>query len=749
MKYLISKQALTLAAAILSLSATANTTSVQNDYGHGAISKGFSGKYSAGKSLAPVNAGENDAVLFFEGFEGGNDGDVTWLPTGWERLSKGAPGLADVNKWYNSPTTSTSTDLLPAGSEGKRFEAIVASSDKEQDEWLITPEMTVREGDILSFKTYFLPFYFFYTDSKHYDWQNGKWIKQEICQDLKLYVKEGEGDFTLLHSFAEDYMGVDYNTLMTDDLGGKMKDFQFPLTNYAGKAVRFAFQYVGIDGNAVFVDAVRVGLPETTPKYLPPFSTLYYGTQLGGSYGLAPQSIAVFPVNAPVTFMNYSDYIEGQSFDWSAQNADCETTDTKDPNEFAVTYKPKYSEDGTFVPSENWHAAPQLTMSAPGYAPATYTWDIHAMQTGGNASYAIAGGNANFGLLQANPNLDFDFPTEYIDFGKPSMPLFGYDSDSKEWWTNHTIGEEAGPDDYAIVKGVLNFIYPSTSPLVINGVTAMAYGNVDADLELKMEFFVINEDYTPAERPFASATITGNDIIGRDPEINNMLVLPFRFETPVVIDDSETAYIVKLSGFDSEKVTYFAPYQSWKPMDVCLSFIEEEVAYNGQKDVTFVPTANFKNEDGDELMSAFCFNLDGYFPWLTADLAEIDLGTSLSGIISLDSFNDGADYKVEAPEWLSATVTGRYNSAKLNLTATATETPRDGNVTISAPGVSKTFKVHQGVTDTTGISDITPDDNSISEIYTIDGKPVNTGELAPGIYIVRRNDGSTSKIMIR
>lgn len=740
---------------LLMLSAAAISAGAANaagaGFGTGRPLTSFRVPQNLTQSINPLKAAAQDeTVLFYEGFEGNPDtGNISWLPDGWERTSKGDPTLTDIEKWYNGTTTST-VDNMPSGAEGSRFELIVASNDKQQDEWLMTPTMTIRDNDRLSFKVYFLPFYFFYTDSKHYDWQNGQWINQEICQDFKLYVRiDGEENFTLLHSFAEDYMGVSYNDLMKDDLGGKMKDFTQDLTAYVGKKVRFAFQYIGMDGNAVMIDAVRVGFPETTPAYSAPYSTLYYGTMLNGNYSLAPETVAVFPAASPIVFTNDSPYIEGQTFSWSAKSADGEEITSDSEDDFTVSFNPVYAGTSTeFVAADNWHPLPTLTMSAPDHSPASYTWDIRAMQTGGNAAYNIAGQTetSRFGLLQSNPSLDFDFLTEDIDFGVQSVPVFGHNAGSTEWWTDHFFNGEPQEGESVSVRAILNYIYPASSPLVINGVTFMGYGLINENSRMKVEFIRLNEDFEPEETAFASAEISGKDVIGRDPEMNSILAFPFTLDAPVVIDANDApAYIVKLSGFNSDEVPYFAPLQSWKPADICLGFAEVAITSNGVTRPSYIPSANFSNEYG-EMMSGFCFNFDAYFPWLIASEETINLSSGVKAEVALDSYLDGTAYKVEAPEWLTATVTGRYKNARLELVADKAQEARKGTVTISATGVSKTFTVEQAMT---GIDNIAADGRTVKEIYTISGQRVDADNLFPGVYVVKYTDGTVAKTIVR
>ncbi len=50
------------------------------------------------------------------------------------------------------------------------------------------------------------------------------------------------------------------------------------MTQFAGKKTKFAFRYVGSDGNTMFIDAIGVGYPELEDiSYTNPFETLYWG----------------------------------------------------------------------------------------------------------------------------------------------------------------------------------------------------------------------------------------------------------------------------------------------------------------------------------------------------------------------------------------------------------------------------------------------------------------------------------------
>ena len=697
----------------------------------------------ASSSIDPLRISASAGEALFEGFEAAPSADdLSWLPEGWERQSNGDPALSSIQTWYNSPSTYQIAPL-----EGVRFEAVVACSDKYQDEWLVSPEITVGEGYELSFDSYFMPFFFYYTDSNHYDWTTDQWKSQEICQDFKVMIKSADdADFQLLHSFADQYMGTPYSDLMILDFGGKMQQFTFSLAAYEGKRVRIAFQYVGQDGNAVFVDAVRVGLPKAQPSYMPPFSALYYGLETGGNYGLAPQSIAVVPAFSPVTFSNTSAWLEGQAFEWIFPEG---TVAESDDDEATVAYGAVCS-GSAWLSTDNWHQAPTLAMTADGHAPASTTWDVRAVQAGGWAEYTFAGDTVvtSFGLVQANPNLDFDFATEYIDFGKPSAPIFGYDADTEAWWTDHYFQDMAEEGDYARVNAVINYLHPATSPLVLTGVQPLAYGRVDDDAEFTLEILRLNEGFEPEPEPIASAMIHGSDIPTRDPQMNTALVMPFVFDAPVVIDQSAPAYIVRLSGFRSDKVRYFAPYQSWKPSrdGLCLGFAEVEIATSEQQGFSYIPVANFANEYG-EMYSAFCFNLIGWFPWFEPSAGKVELDAEGTAAVAVSSSCDPSEVQIDAPEWLRVSLSGRFGNAVVNIEAVGTG-ESEAAVRFRAPGIYKEITVAPYGSNAIG-SVVADSDRQVEAVYTVGGVRVDAAALIPGVYVVRYTDGSASRVLVK
>ena len=124
------------------------------------------------------------------------------------------------------------------------------------------------------------------------------------------------------------------------------------------------------------------------------------------------------------------------------------------------------------------------------------------------------------------------------------------------------------------------------------------------------------------------------------------------------------------------------------------------------------------------MMAAFAINLDSYYPWMQCTTDEVTIDSTKAVEISLDMFHDAADVTVDAPEWIEATLTGRYGDAVLSVKAVgSTESDTEGVITLSAPGVKKEINVKQL---TSGIETVTAvSDAPVKAIHTLTGQQVS------------------------
>lgn len=691
-------------------------------------------------------ATSDNGSSFAESFEGFN-GESSWLPEGWTR--KSTEGLDYINSWFiAAPNSGT-----PSPADGDYFAEIIFAS-TEQDEWLITPEVSVPENGILSFYSYFEPVYLFDMSNEYIDWDNLVFIEKHIAATLQILVSVDGGEWTLLKDVSDDYKDMSLMDLFYAQPMGMTK-MTLSLGKYNGKKIKVAFRYVGKDGNSMFIDNVKIGLPELEASYMNPDGTLFWGTDK--AFSIAPYSIMMEPVYTPLTWMN-TTYNEAASYSWLYHDPVSNDLVTVESEDLTMTYKPDYTNE--FTTRNNLYYLPTLTASAAGASDGSYKAPYDFFQAGGRADMLFDGDNelSSFGLMTC------DFLTEgmtimTVDADDPmeaSLPIFGHNEKTTEWWTNHYFQGQQDEGDKAEVRGIINFFQAPTSPMVIDGLWLNAKGQISDNAEFKAEIFPLSDEFVPAEEPLAAATCKGSDVIVIEGGVQAYLTIPFSFESPVVVSNKDfNYYIVKVSGFNSDAVTYFAPMQSMLPAPnlMCYGWLDVNIAYNGMERNTLIPIANFETELG-ECYNSFFINLSGTYPWLQGNEDKFEAkaeGESKEFI--LDSYYDGSKLKFEAntadgslPSWLNASCVGRYGNTKLTFTVAPGTEACSCDVTVSAPGVSKTYQISRNAT--SGIENVetSATSNNVVGIYNISGQRISDTNNSGSIRIVKYADGSTKKI---
>lgn len=690
-------------------------------------------------------------VLLRESFENPGD-DVMWLPEGWTMESKGSAELTDDQKWGSTQQAAMGM-ALPT--DGKWMYGIGFSS-LDQDEWLISPEIEIPDGDYqLTYDLYLSPFFFFNLDDEHMNWNEWAFIEQEVISTVQVLVSVDGGEFQVIHDFAQDFMG---QTAM--EIGYEFEDGFYrqteSLSDYKNKKIKFAFRYYGHDGNSEFLDNVCVSLPPLEGVAMSiPYSTQYYGLSSDAIFNALTSGIATYPVYAPITFMNntWEDY----TYEWHYYGNDSQWATADGNEDLKLEYAPDYKSD--FTKRNNLFYPPYLSASAPGYIEGRAEMpNITYLQAGGKPEWAEGESVFEFGMLPFNAHESKVgyYTVEGPDFGERATPLFGHDKNTTKWWTDYTFDGEAEEGDKVELTGILNYIYPAEkSALVVDKIWLHAIGIISDNAEFKVEVFSNSEYYEDGEymgdvmdeKPIATATLKGSQVLGiGEPDYLSNLCLVFNFETPVVLDNSHPSYMIKITGFNSDEVTWFSPLQQWRPNPdyLCFGWLEKTVTTNGRNRTTLNPVAYYENEYG-EMYCAFDINLGAAYPWLTADDTTVELGSLRQAEIAVETYYNGSDLTIESSPWIEATASGRYNECKILVNADQATEAREGFVKVSAPGVeTKTFKVTQ---DVSALSAIEAAGRTVKAVFTPAGTPADLS--APGIYIVTYSDGSVEKTVVK
>lgn len=665
-----------------------------------------------------------------EGFEGYDPANEAWLPDGWSlrRLSN----REDAGTWGILPD--------PAAAYVAGFNGAAMSINFDSnflDEWLVTPEFTVRENMELSFNAINDGVWYF--SMENVDWDTMSYVGDKIlAYDLKVMISTDGGEtWNLLKSLASDFMEDDLMTLY-NDMTSAAKKLKISLAEYAGKNVKIGFEYVGTDGQTGVIDDVRVALPELELSYQIPTGGLYYGMSKD-SYTLN-HSILCVPVFQPVTWTNMS-YNEGATYAWRYFDSDNEWKTSTEQDALTVTFRLDYKSE--FTTRNNLYYSPVLVGESAAASPGEYSLGEYS-QAGGKAEFMIKDEEGQQRLTDFGMGVVDPLTEGFSTFTDKLVPIFGYSGDSDNYWTSYTFGEDAEPTetDWVKMTNIMNFFTAGESPLVINGVWVSAFGKISDGARFKAEVVALNEDFTPGE-VLASAECAGSDvdIIVRENASTDFLSVPFTFAEPLVMSsDVCDYYVVRFSGFnDPANVEYFSPILSEKdsPSGMAFGWIGKEICNGGEVRESMTAVYGYTG-----VLQSFYIQLDGHYAWLQGgENAEIVPGETVSH--PLDSYHPGEKLSVEnLPAWLTASVSGRYGETKLNLTASA-DAPVNEETTVMVKGAGVSHDVKVKV-NPSGVFEIGADNAEVEAIYTLQGVRVANADAA-GIYLVKLSNGKVVK----
>ena len=700
------------------------------------------------KKSMPKRAATNGTAALFESFEAYDGTSEGWIPDGWTTESLGSNELTAKQKWnaFSQPNY-----YFPAPTDGIYYINLsVAGGDKLQDEKLISPIFTVEEKMTLSFDMYTACMYYY--DWAYYNPDEMVFTQFEAKGDIKVLIREeGANEWTPIYSMTDDNAGK----AAYDMIGGSgvLEPVTVSLDGYEGKNVQIAFHYYGTDCDSAILDNIAVDYPGIDiPPYLEPYETLFYGfsSEQGWTVNITP--IAMLPVYADLMWINdpfgMAEFPEGTTCAWTYQDpATGEmTVSDSDPDFLLLKYAPNYSTESTT--RHNLVAPPTISASAPQYKESVYAPTYNYIQIGGSTEVMFNDGSAEvYGLLPFDPITQGI--TEVLaarEYGSANIPVFGRGEGVSDFWTKYTFDDEASEENFVTLDAILNFIYPSASPLVVSKAHLLAMGKISPEAEFTIEILAMANDYVIEGAPVvASAVCKGTDVVTYEFGSSDYLTIPFNFDTPVVLDQSNIAYAARITGFNGKGVELFSPMIGEYPHTyLCHGWIEKTITREGNPRKTWSAIANISNEYGD-LMSGFAINLVGEYPWLTSEVTDIAVpsdGTPLE--IALSSYYDGSRFTVDAPAGVTASVSGRYGNTVLNVRHNDTEVIAEGTLTLNAPGVELSFNI----TEFAGVNDLiaAPADAVPVEYFTPDGRRINESAATEGIFIVRYSDGSVRKI---
>lgn len=689
-----------------------------------------------------------DGYVMFEGFEGWDGTTLDWTPEGWTVEMKG-----DVDREYSwTPVIPNSN--LPAAPEGQYSYGISYSESANQDEWLISPEVEIEGGMVATFSLFLNPAYLFKFDKDHVDFDKGEFIgEKEVAATLQLLVlPEGEKDWSTVYDVVDEYRDMTLSELRyayTESFDPRTVD----LSEFAGKKIKLAIRYVGIDGNTMFIDAIGIGYPLLENiSYLDPWSTLYWGFDRSATLNGSAAPVALYPVFTDLTWQNFSE--ADATFQWEYEDPDHKDSflTSDEQYDLTVNYKPDYSSATT--KKNNFYRPPTLKASAPQARPGSYTSPYLRLQAGGKAEITFNDGSEFDGSLlpfnYMNQGLTMQL-CEDTEAGVLAIPVFGYDERGNvdDYWLKYSLNgqEEATESDYSHLTGIANLFMPTEAPLAVNGLTLYAWGRIDSDAELTATIYGLDAEMhtgISTMSVIATATCKGSAIACEYPDANGYMTIPFDFTEPAIIKatDEHPAYFFMIENFRSDKVKFFAPLQSALPGVLNWGYIRHDIdisAHTGRPAYTNIKAMVYKEDINDPdsyvyPMGAFAIGINGEYPWLTCETGSIEITDEApEAKVALGSYYDGSKLTVDAPEDLVATVSGRYNECTLTVSRKpGTPAITDGVITVSGPGVEVAVKV---TAEEAGIHEITSAANGAEKIFDLQGRRV-VNTTKGNIYIV-------------
>lgn len=670
--------------------------------------------------------------VLYENFESWDGSNEAWIPEGWSVDHRNSP---QSNRGWKMTQPLSMYDFI--NSKCMTYEMF----DVDVDEWLVTPEFTVKEGMELSWSTMTSPYFY---DWDYFDNNTFQLTEYVIINDIKVNIStDGGATWTTLYSHAEELVKEAANFFAMFDY--TVRPFSCDLSQYAGKSVKIGFQITGHDGNTTFIDDVSVGLPLTKTSYIRPLSGLFMGLSDTDEY--VPASIMVGPVFQPITFTNTTP-TKGATFTWNYEDTEGEHVST-DKN-LTVTYATDHTSAATT--RNNMYFYPTLKGVSSSTAEDEFTYN----------GFFQAGGKGEFErhFIDTDEYETIDLGLVPIDifaegaatWADIAVPYFGYNHESDRFWSRYTFGNDykEDPDNWTHLEKIGEFFYTPDAPLVINGVRHNAYGKISRNVKMKAEIFPLNAAFQIGEQPVATAVCTGNDIIIVERySANDFLCFNFKFDEPVIIDKKQSPYfLVAISGFrDPENVEYFSPEMSDhpNPNGLGLGWTGKQMSLNGE--VMPMSWGSVTNVIGDDNLVSFYIMLDGTYPWLHRDDDAVTISSNSSVDVIIDSYYDGKDLQFEnLPAWLTAKASGRYDKTVITFTAgQIPEAEKSATVSVSAPGVATDILLQSGSSGIDQIEGSSDQQNYV--IYDLTGQKVSPFNLSPGIYIKRFADGSSVKFI--
>lgn len=699
---------------------------------------------------------DNRPNTFFEGFEGraaGGDAilyrENNYLPEGWSDVSKADPAnlpYPDCTQGYDITWTTLPNNALKGVSP---YGTCYAHIDNEygptpevpQDEWLISPAITIQQDDVLQFMLCYSP----YLTIRSTDPAN----PTEKTNVLEVNISTDDGQtWTPLFNTYDEALKLTAEELYANSVDmNSNSDFKpvfIEIPEYYGKTVRIAFRYYGKRGAPVSIDNVTIGIPYPTADYVMPASYLYPALCPDMTEPLQPYFYA--PAGVESVWTNLST--NAKEFDW--------------------TYT---DEPGTTVS----HARDLVTPAYPAGVDALMPTLVARYGINSTEPYAIAGKSHldPDGIPSALAQIRYGAPTGMGTNTMGSLRFCGaatynyFDPDLIGFKHNHLFEFSADVDgaweavlgspvvhEEPFVIGIGQVLPQPAAPYGIDRVFITSIVNkIGADTRLTCTIHnwetetIAGVSYSYVGDAIASATVEGSSLTA---DGGAYQAIDFDFsQCPATITRPA---VILITGFNRETDYIRFPYLS-----------SNSERYNGSAIMTFHEIDSNTGELYNAVahLSTVPMSGGGHCAGILMGMG-IDYSTmELSGekpALRFDAAGGAADpfiIKTSAPveklvlldgsapcSWLKMDVAPLANEGEYEITISAqpneSSAPRNGNMRIATTGSYVEFTAYQKAKENS-IDAIGADSDIPAVYYNLQGVRIDTPS-APGLYIRRVGD---------
>lgn len=203
---------------------------------------------------------------YFEGFEGWNSSLTDWLPEGWtEECSSEEIFLLNegVFTWH----VGGQSGFIPYPPEGSAYAKIYYANKKDengknvdlpQDEWMISPVINITENSKLSFYLGFSPLYLFDLNNENIDWSKMDFINKKPSTTLKVHARCVGGEWMEIFDIYKEWEDVPFSDLFNSYSSSSCVNYEIDFPDEIIGEIQIAYQFVGMYGNTMEVDAIRI-----------------------------------------------------------------------------------------------------------------------------------------------------------------------------------------------------------------------------------------------------------------------------------------------------------------------------------------------------------------------------------------------------------------------------------------------------------------------------------------------------------